>query len=188
MGYLTYVKKAWNNKDEHKGLWKERLIAWRKEPATVRIDHPTRIDRARALGFKAKVGYIIIRERIKRGGRKHADIKGGRRTAASGQRLTLHSNLQQIAELRAVKAHPGLEVLNSYYVAKDGIYAWYEIILVNRFQPEIASDDRINWLLTVRDRAGRGLTSAGKKSRGLRNKGKGAEKIRPSRRANLRLH
>ncbi len=36
-------------------------------------------------------------------------------------------------------------------------------------------------------RAFRGLTSAGRKSRGLRRKGKGAEKVRPSLRANKRL-
>jgi large subunit ribosomal protein L15e len=188
MGYLTYVKQQWNKKDEHNDLWKERLIAWRKEPATLRLEHPTRIDRARALGYKAKQGYIVVRERIKRGGRMRADIKGGRRTAHSGQRLTLHSNLQKIAELRAVKAYPGLEVLNSYFVAKDGISAWYEIILVDKTQPSIAADHRINWMVLQRDRAGRGLTSAGKKSRGMRNKGMGAEKIRPSRRANLRRH
>ena len=44
----------------------------------------------------------------------------------------------------------------------------------------------VNWISLERNRVLRGKTSAGQKSRGLRNKGKGAEKIRPSRRANLR--
>jgi large subunit ribosomal protein L15e len=187
MGYLKYMADAWKRPHEME-LWKERLIAWRREPATVRLEHPTRIDRARSLGYKAKQGFLIVRERIKRGGRMKADIKGGRRTAHSSQRLTLHSNLQKLAEMRAQKAYTNCEVLNSYWVAQDGNHAWYEIILVDRHHPVILSDERINWILEHRDRAGRGLTSAGKKSRGLRNKGKGAEKTRPSRRANMRLH
>ena len=50
----------------------------------------------------------------------------------------------------------------------------------------IKSDRKINWICdsTHKGRVFRGLTSAGRKSRGLRNKGKGAEKIRPSIRAN----
>ncbi|MCD6222908.1 MAG: 50S ribosomal protein L15e, partial [Thermoplasmata archaeon] len=48
----------------------------------------------------------------------------------------------------------------------------------------ILNDNHINWIVHDRGRAFRGKTSAGKKGRGLRNKGKGAEKARPSVRAN----
>ncbi|MCK5341892.1 MAG: 50S ribosomal protein L15e, partial [Candidatus Heimdallarchaeota archaeon] len=55
--------------------------------------------------------------------------------------------------------------------------------------PVIKADPKINWICekTNHRRVFRGLTSAGKKTRGLRNKGHGAEKIRPSLRANRNL-
>jgi large subunit ribosomal protein L15e len=189
MGYLKYVRQAWTKpKHNMKDLWKERLMQWRKEPATIRLEHPTRIDRARSLGYKAKQGYIVVRQRVNRGGKMHPDIKGGRRTAASSQRKTLRINYQRIAEARAVQGFPNLEVLNSYWVAKDGQHYWFEIILVDTHSPAIDTDPRIAWICGQKDRVGRGLTSAGKRSRSLMGKGKGYEKVRPSRRANFRQH
>ncbi|MFH1916914.1 MAG: 50S ribosomal protein L15e [Nanoarchaeota archaeon] len=189
MGYLKYVRQAWKQpKKNLKALWKERLILWRKDNVTTRIEHPTRIDRARSLGYKAKEGYVIVRQRIKRGGKRRPDIKGGRRTAHSSQKLDLRINYQRVAEDRAVSKYPNCEVLNSYWVAKDGVSYWYEIILVDRSHPSILSDQRISWIANEHGRVKRGLTSSGKKSRGFLRKGKGAEKIRPSRRANLRRH
>ncbi|MFH1072000.1 MAG: 50S ribosomal protein L15e [Nanoarchaeota archaeon] len=189
MGYLKYVRQTWKRPKETLGpLWKERLILWRKEPVTIRIEHPTRIDRARSLGYKAKQGYILVRQRVKRGGKMRPDIKGGRRSAHSYQRKVQRLNYQRIAEDRCQKKFPNLEVLNSYWVAKDGVYYWFEILLVDKFHPAIKSDERISWMLHHKDRVGRGLTAAGKRARGLLRKGKGAEKVRPSRRANLRLH
>ena len=100
------------------------------------------------------------------------------------KKLTPRKNLQVIAEERAARKFPNLEVLNSYYVAQDGRYKFYEVILVDPHHPVIKNDPHINWIGNPanRGRVFRGLTSAGKKMRGLRNKGKGAEKVRPSRR------
>jgi large subunit ribosomal protein L15e len=61
-----------------------------------------------------------------------------------------------------------LEVLNSYYVAEDGMYKWFEVIMVDPHRPEIAKDKKINWILSQRKRVFRGLTAAGKKARGLK--------------------
>ncbi len=98
-------------------------------------------------------------------------------------------NYQWIAEQKAQRKFQNLEVLNSYQVAKDGVYAWYEIILVDPFRPEIKADKNLNWICFRKhtNRVLRGKTSAGRRSRGLRKKGMGAEKLRPSRRANKRL-
>ena len=62
------------------------------------------------------------------------------------------------------------------------------MILVDTSAPEIKSDKEMNWISdkNQKGRAFRGLTSKGKKSRGLRKKGDGAEKVRPSLRANKR--
>ncbi|KKT75754.1 MAG: 50S ribosomal protein L15e, partial [Candidatus Peregrinibacteria bacterium GW2011_GWA2_44_7] len=40
----------------------------RKEPVTLVLEHPTRLDRARSLGYKAKQGCIVARQRVGRGG------------------------------------------------------------------------------------------------------------------------
>ncbi|HOP09359.1 MAG TPA: 50S ribosomal protein L15e, partial [Candidatus Methanofastidiosa archaeon] len=58
MGYYNYVKEAW--KDPRSGvlaeITKRRLPLWNKEEAMVRVERPTRIDRARELGYRAKQG------------------------------------------------------------------------------------------------------------------------------------
>ena len=79
--------------------------------------------------------------------------------------------------------YPNCEVLNSYYVAEDGLHLWYEIILVDRTHPVIMADPRISWISSHKGRVYRGLTSSARKGRGFRHKGKGTEKFRPSRKA-----
>lgn len=186
MGLYQQVRELWKKPKENLGdLWKERLIAWRKENSTVRLERPTRIDRARSLGYKAKQGYIMVRQRVPRGGHMRPKITGGRRSAHYGRKLTLRKSYQVIAEERAQRQFRNLAVLNSYWVAQDGKYYWYEIILVDPSHPVIKSDPKINWICSKKHwkRVFQGKTSAGRKTRGLRRKGKGAEKLRPSRRA-----
>jgi len=186
MGYLKYVKQLWKNpKKNNKEAYRERLIAWRREPVTIRIQRPTRMDRARALGYKAKQGYVMVRQRVLRGGHKRPSYLGGKRSRNMGQRMALAQNYQSICEQRAQRKHPNLVVLNSYWVAEDGRYKWYEIVMADPSHPVIRKDPRTRWLKDKKhhSRAFRGKTSAGRKHRGLRNKGKGAEKLRPSRKA-----
>ncbi len=188
-GLYQYVREVWKKPQQNLGeLWQERLIAWRRENSTTRIERPTRIDRARSLGYKAKQGYMIVRQRVPRGGRQKTRPAGGRRTKHMGVRLTLHKNYQLIAEERAQRSYRNLTVLNSYWVAEDGRYYWYEIILVDPSHPVIKSDPAINWISDRKHwkRVFHGQTSAGRKGRGLRQRGQGAEKARPSRRAHDR--
>ena len=180
-----YVQEGWKNPSESylKDLQWERRIEWRREGSFVRIDKPTRIDRARALGYKAKQGYVMVRARVRRGGLRKRTIKGGRRAKRKGMtKITMAKSIQRIAEERTSKRYPNLEVLNSYWVGEDGKHKYYEVILVDPHHPVIKSDPKINWICKPphKSRANRGLTSAGKKGRGLRHKGKGAEKVRPS--------
>ncbi len=188
MGYLKYLRDAWKQPKKNQGAeaYKERLMAWRREPVTLRIDRPTRIDRARSLGYRAKQGIIVVRQRVIRGGRMHPDIKGGRRPKHNTQRKTLAKNYQQVAEERVNKKYPNCEVAGSYFVVKDGRHAWYEVILYDRDHPQIKADKRTSWAYNTKNKVTRGLTSAGRKSRGLRGKGKGYEKVRPSRRAAMK--
>jgi len=110
---------------------RKRLVQWRKEPVTFRISHPTRLDRARSLGYRAKQGIIIVRQRVQRGGHRKPFPAGGRRSAKYTTRKSLMVNYQTISEQRASRAYPNCEVLNSYEVGRDGRYLWYEVILVD---------------------------------------------------------
>lgn len=183
----SFIAEQWKRPDRsYTSPYKQRLIQWRKEASFVRVDKPLRLDRARALGYKAKQGFIIVRARVRRGGLRKPDIRGGRKPSKMGRaKITPAKSLQRIAEERVAKRYPNLEVLNSYWVGKDGKYQYYEVILIDPHHPVIKSDPKINWICSSKHkgRAFRGLTSAGKKGRGLRNKGRGAEKVRPSVRA-----
>ena len=186
MSFYKYIREAWKKPKSRLGpLWQQRLVKWRREPVTVRIKRPTRLDKARSLGYKAKPGFVIVRQRVKRGGKQRPKFKAGRRSKHMRRRLVLAKNYQQIAEERANRKFKNCEVLNSYEVAKDGKHYWYEIILVDKSHTAIKSDKNLKWIAEKQHtkRVYRGLTSSARKSRGLRKKGKGAEKIRPSLRA-----
>ncbi|MEM4244605.1 MAG: 50S ribosomal protein L15e [Candidatus Nanoarchaeia archaeon] len=179
MSIGKYLEQEYRNpSDEFKAIWRERMIAWRKEPAITRIEKPTRVDRARALGYKAKQGYVVVRVKVKRGGRTREQFKGGRRPKAYRRRKIVGKNYRWVAEERASRKYKNCEVLGSYQIAKDGKHYWFEIILADR--QLVSKYKGMEWLAKSRGRAFRGITSAGRKSRGLRHKGKGAEKIRPS--------
>jgi large subunit ribosomal protein L15e len=159
-----FMKESWSSSDI-----KERVRTWRKGRVIKRIDKPTRPDRAQRLGYKAKQGFIIVRVRIKKGGRKRPTIRKGRKPQKSGLvHFTPSQSLQAIAEKRAARNFPNMEVLNSYYVAEDGQYKYYENILVDPHHPSVKSDKNIKWITKADRRVFRGLTSAGKKSRDKR--------------------
>jgi len=171
-----YVAEAWNKPEASfvKDLMKQRVIEWRKEPAVLRVDRPLRLDRARRLGYKAKQGYVIVRVRVGRGGWRRPRPKAGRRQKRMGvTKLKLAKSLMLIAEERAARRFPNLEVLNSYWVWQDGLNKWYEVILVDPNHPVIKSDRNISWISrkAQHGRVFRGLTSAGKEVRGLYHKG-----------------
>lgn len=178
-----YIREAWKKPDESyvRELMWERAPKWRREKVVQRIDRPTRIDRARNLGYRAKKGFIVVRTRVRRGGRRKTRFTAGRKPKRMGvNKITPSKSIQRIAEERVSKKYPNLEVLNSYWVWSDGKFKFYEVILVDPQSPSIKNDKRINWICSKKhtNRALRGLTSAGTKGRGLRFKGKGSEQAR----------
>ncbi len=169
MGYLKYLRLP-----EDKG----RLVLWRREPVVHRIDRPTRPDRARALGYKAKQGFVVVRVRVLRGGRTRPRFKRGRKPSKMGMlKYYPKKSLQWIAEEKAARRFSNLEVLNSYWVGEDGVHTWFEVILVDPAHPAMLR--HAPWLAMKpnKRRVFRGLTSAGKKSRGLK---RGHKKSHPS--------
>jgi large subunit ribosomal protein L15e len=186
------ISESWNSpkKSEILIFQRQRMVDWRRGGAIERVEHPTRLDRARSLGYKAKNGYVIVRSRVRRGGSNRPKIMGGRRPRRMAySKLTRKKSIQWIAEERVADKYPNMEVLNSYYVGEDGFYKYYEVILVDKDKPEIYRDSRISWISEPQNkgRVYRGLTSAGYKGRGLRTGRKNSSKSRPSIRANGRL-
>ena len=178
-----YIRDAWKNPDKSyvKELMRTRTPVWRRESVIKRVDRPTRIDKARSLGYKAKKGYIVVRTRVRRGGMRKSRFTAGRKPKRQGiKKITPKKSIQRIAEERVARKFPNLEVLNSYWLWEDGKFKFFEIILVDPNNPSIKNDSKINWICEKQhtNRVFRGLTSEGKKSRGLRGKGKGAEKVR----------
>jgi len=159
-----YLSDAWKKPEDSyvEEVMRQRLITWRKEPAIVRVEKPTRLDRARRLGYKAKKGYVVIRVRVRRSGFSKPRPRSGRRPKRMGvSKIKLGKSLRLVAEERAARRFPNLEVLNSYWAWEDGLYKWFEVIMADRtFLPEL----RIG---KGHGRAFRGLTSAGRKVRGL---------------------
>ena len=181
----AHVRAAWKDPGESwlKDVRRDRLLAWRRGESFVRLERPTRIDRARDLGYRAKPGFVVVRARVRRGGLRRPNPMGGRHPKRRGMlKITMAKSIQRIAEERAAKRYPNLQVLASYWVGEDGGHKYYEVILVDPQHPAIRADRKIAWIAEPqhRGRVYRGLTPAGKKGRGLMHKGKGAEKLRPS--------
>jgi len=187
MGAYKYIRDAWKDQQGAlKAIQKQRQIQWDEDPVTLRIDRPTRIDRARSLGYRAKPGFILVRQRVDRGGRQRPQIRHPRRPRHSSRRKDLRMSYQWVAEQRAQNKFVNCTVLNSYFVGKGKEHYYFEVILVDRDHPQIIHDERINWICDKRGRASRGLTSAARRSRALHGKGIGYEKMRPSLRAHGR--
>jgi len=115
-----------------------------------RASRPSRPDKARRLGYKAKQGYVIYRVRVRRGGRKRPAPKGatyGKPTNQGINQLKYQRSLRATAEERVGRRCANLRVLNSYWVNQDSTYKYFEIILVDPQHKAIRKDPRINWIV-----------------------------------------
>lgn len=83
-----------------------------------------------------------------------------------------------ILQERAGRYCGSLRVLNSYWVAEDSTYKFFEVIMVDPFHKAVRRDPRINWICKPvhKHRELRGLTAAGRKNRGM-CKGHGYNKV-----------
>jgi len=191
MGAYKYLEELWKKKQSDVMRFILRLRTWeyRQLPALHRVTKPSRPDKARRLGYKAKQGIVIYRVRIRRGGRKKPVSKGivyGKPKGQGVNQLKFKRNQRSVAEERAGKRLGALRVLSSYWVAQDATYKFYEVIMVDPVHNAVRNDPRLNWIANPvhKHRELRGLTGAGKKGRGLRVKGGKDNKKRPSQQAN----
>jgi len=115
---------------ENRSVLKVRAEKWRKEPSIVKIERPTRLDRARSLGYKAKQGYVIVRAKLSRSGKRIKRPTSGRRPKHLGVlKIKPKVNYRKTAINRVKEKYPNMKALNAYYVYKDGKKIWYEVIL-----------------------------------------------------------
>lgn len=168
-GY-KYLSELWKKPTKlFKALLKKRLILWRRSKSIERVEKPSRIDKARRLGYRAKKGFVVVRVRVRRGGRRRPKPSMGRKPSKAGLvKFKPKLSLQGIAEQKAQRKFTNLEVLGSYLVGQDGQYKYFEVIMVDPHSPHIKNDPKINWICnpSQRKRAMRGLTRAGRKARG----------------------
>ncbi|KAI8421028.1 hypothetical protein MSG28_008157 [Choristoneura fumiferana] len=138
MGAYRYIQELYRKKlsDVMRFLLRIRVWQYRQLTRMHRAPRPTRPDKARRLGYRAKQESACAAEA--------ASERVGRRCG-------------------------GLRVLNSYWVAQDSSYKYFEVILVDPSHKAIRRDPKINWIVNAvhKHREMRGLTSAGRSSRGL---------------------
>ncbi|KAJ1058855.1 hypothetical protein K5549_020812, partial [Capra hircus] len=162
-GAHEYIQELWRKKQSDVMRF---LLRYRQLSALHRAPCPTRLDKARRLG------YVICRIRVRRGGRKRPVPKGatyGKPVHHGVNQLKFARSLQSVAE-----EHPGrhcgaLRVLNSYWVGEDSMYRFFEVILIDPFHKTIRRNPDTQWITKPahKRREKRGLASAGTKSRGL---------------------
>jgi len=174
MGAYKYLEELWKKKqsDVLRFLLRIRCWEYRQLPAIHRASRPSRPDKARRLGYKAKQGYVMYRVRVRRGGRKRPQKKGicfGKPGQAGINHLKFARSLRSTAEERVGKRCGNLRVLNSYWINSDSTYKYFEIILVDPAHKAIRRDPRINWITapTHKHRELRGTTATGRSGRGI---------------------
>lgn len=118
---------------------KKRAILWRRGRTVVRLERPTRLDRARSIGYKAKQGYAVIRIKITRGGMRQKRPTSGRRPKHMGTlKIKGHFSSQDTAERRVLEKYPNTTLVGSYPVYQDGRFIWYEVIVADVHHPVLA--------------------------------------------------
>ena len=123
---------------------RQRAVIWRNENAVTRVEKPSRIARARRLGYKAKQGIIVVRMRVGTGGMRKQRPRGGRRPKHLGvTKIKADVSMKQVAERRVLQRYPNMKLLGSYFLYKDGMHYWFEVILADPSHPRIAKDKEI---------------------------------------------
>ena len=109
--FYSHIREAWESPKEGKlaDLQWQRQQDWRRQGAIERIERPTRLDRARSLGYKAKQGVVVTRAAVRKGGARIQRHKAGRRSKRQGvTKITRRKSIQRIAEHPAMQSDDDL--------------------------------------------------------------------------------
>lgn len=104
MGAYRYVQELYRKKQSDVMRYLLRIRVWQYRQLTKmhRAPRPSRPDKARRMGYRAKQGYCIYRIRVRRGGRKRPVPKGctyGKPKGHGVNQLKPSRGLQSIAEV-----------------------------------------------------------------------------------------
>jgi len=195
MGAYKYIQEMHRRKQSEVMRFLKRVRTWQyRQLNTIhRVSRPTRPEKARRVGYKAKQGFVIYRVRVRRGTRKRQAHKGqvyGKPSNQGINQLKWQRNLQSKAEERVGRRCPALRVVNSYWIGQDSTFKFYEVVLVDPHHNAIRHCAETQWLCkpVAKHREMRGLTSAGRKSRALGKGHKHNNTIGGSRRAAWKRH
>jgi large subunit ribosomal protein L15e len=72
--------------------------------------------------------------------RKQRPVSGRRPKHLGVVHIKQGISMRKVAEKRVNEKFPNMEVLGSYYLHKDGMYLWYEVILADPNHPSISND------------------------------------------------
>ncbi len=132
MGASKYIHAneiaIYKNEDRKKELLKEV----RNKPIIFRVEKPTKLTRAKALGYHAKQGYIIVRVKVNKGDFRRPRPNHARRPSKSGIYYKLAVSKEDIAKNRAAKVYRNMNVLGAYFLIEDGKSKWFEVILLDK--------------------------------------------------------
>jgi large subunit ribosomal protein L15e len=138
--YLNEMWKRIRRDPEFRAYLTEKRREWRRGKTIERVEKPTRIDKARQLGYRAKQGYVVARVRVRKGGLSKIPPALGRRQKRMGiTKIKRGLSAKEIAEQRAKKRFRNLDVLGAYYLGEDGKYIWYEVVMKDPLHPAVKS-------------------------------------------------
>eukprot|EP00982_Pelagococcus_subviridis_P003910 28728-Pelagococcus_subviridis.AAC.5 len=159
MGAYKYVEELWKKKQSDVLRFLQRVRVWeyRQLPSVCRVTRPTRPDKARRLGYKAKQGFCVYRARVRRGGRK--------RPVSKDSVYKYYEVIMVDPMHKVIRGDPRI----------NWICAPVHVRIPQREKSECLP-------FLEKHRELRGLTSAGRKYRGLQGKGHNYNKSRPSKR------
>ena len=105
MGAYKYIGELYKKKQSDVLRFLLRVRCWEYRQLNVihRASRPSRPDKARRLGYKAKQGYVVYRIRVRRGNRKKPVPKGatyGKPVRQGVNHLKFQRGLRSVAEER----------------------------------------------------------------------------------------
>lgn len=127
------------------------------------------VKRAKTLGYRSIGGMMIYRAKVRKGMMRKGLINKKRKPRGMGmKKKSLNVSMISMAERKVQRKCPNLEVFNSYWVAQSGKHNWYEVIMIDPYNPHVVARSQFDHFRNQgRRRVFRGLTTAGRKSRVL---------------------
>ena len=131
MGAFKYMRENEKKMLKDRSLRRQLLSEVRHVPMIVRVKRPTKLSKAKTIGYKAKPGFVVLRVRIGKGSFRRPRPVHARKPSKTGIYFNLKKSKQRIAEERALKVYKNMKLAGSYYLIEDGQYTWYEILLMD---------------------------------------------------------